>query len=475
MKKSLLLASLFFSLLSFAQKRNTVIEIDLSEPKKETITVKNGGKKDNVQVNQLEFHYKNSLSFNFINGNPLKYTYKIKNNLVNIFEESNLNIFDKSQISPKVEAQIKADIIEADSITLNEKKKVVQTFIVQDYFKNFNINNIEINSTSNNFSELSKKNKPQKAIVDVNYLLSSIRKQNKKIVSDKLNTLADKSKNLDNQITLFIQNSKVQKSLDKDDFESQRDVFYVEYVNIVSEYKVLEKIITEKELINAENLKKIKSNEEINSKIEENLKILFKVNFDNYSLPIDVTGKNIDLVEVTLEIYDKEKNELIESHPYRIWIRGGIKIDVSGGLYFTSLVDDEFFTEDDPNNTDEKIIRQKDLGKFDFGFGSLLNIRFRNGKDYTLVANVGAMLKADQDFQFLTGLGLSFGRDERLIFNAGLAMGRVDRLQSNLQVGNSYNLGDSNTVSVVKKFDIGCFFGVSYNFSKPKSDKSKTE
>ncbi|QTD38290.1 hypothetical protein JL193_03030 [Polaribacter batillariae] len=269
----------------------------------------------------------------------------------------------------------------------------------------------------------------------------------------------------------MINNSNLQ-SLNEAFFKDEVNEFIKSYYDFKKELSVLE---TENNVENYQDAslgKTITILENTFSTIKENLNKLKNISFSNYTLPIDVNGKNIDLVEVILEIYDKKTNDLIDTYSYRVWITGGFKIDFSGGLFFSSLLDDKFYTKDDltEGNEGKKFIRQKDLGNLDYGFGTLMNLKYRSEKNYSYLFSFGALLKEAQEFQFLAGLGISFGKDERIILSTGVTLGRVERLVGDYDANTSYLLPENNLVTTEERFGVGYFFGVSYNLNKPKKD-----
>ena len=150
-----------------------------------------------------------------------------------------------------------------------------------------------------------------------------------------------------------------------------------------------------------------------------------------------------------------------------------MKIDISGGVHITSLFDNEYYTTDGDNN--EKLIFVDDKGKYDFGFGTMVNVSLRGGSWVRPTLNFGALFTSNQKFQMLTGIGLILGKNERLILHGGLSMGRVNVLKDNFKTDGetSYNLGTEGTIPLDDKFKFGHFFGITYNFSKPKSNKDK--
>ncbi|CAN0603288.1 unnamed protein product, partial [Ectocarpus sp. 12 AP-2014] len=119
-----------------------------------------------------------------------------------------------------------------------------------------------------------------------------------------------------------------------------------------------------------------------------------------------------------------------------------------------------------------KFINRNDTGDYDFGFGSMVNLSLRGGSWVRPTLNVGALFTANQKFQVLTGFGFILGKNERFIFHTGLAMGRVNVLRNTFddKGETSYDLGTDGIIPIDEKFKFGHFFGVTYNFTKTKSN-----
>ncbi|MGJ8745855.1 hypothetical protein [Polaribacter sp.] len=430
MKKLLLVFGLLLSFQTFSQLKNTIVTVDLSKPQIGNVTIKTGYYKENKEnkeeipmcdesissTNQLEVNYRNTLSFNFINGNPLKYKYVINRKEVNLFEgQSNPLNNENGQFNQK-DNEVITDIVKVvdiEAINCLEPcyiKKLdtlkTKTSLLLENIKSF----IKVNTAKEtiDYKEISKKSK-QFSILNVQYL--------------------------------SIKNN-LEAAMKKTDFSS----------NFIDTFKTLTDTFKE---------------------IDTLLSKLFRVTTFTYTLPIDVNGKNIDYVEVTLERYDLKTNALVDSYPYRVWVTGGIKIDISGGLFFTSLKDDAFYTKDNSAKTGEKFIYQKDIGKYDYGFGSVINVKFRDNNYITPMFSFGALFTADQRFQFLAGGGVSFGKDERIILHLGVAMGKVKRLADGYELASStesYSL-ENSTVPLTDRFDTGFVFGLTYNLGKTNAKK----
>ncbi|HAO06771.1 MAG TPA: hypothetical protein DCQ50_07215 [Chryseobacterium sp.] len=186
-----------------------------------------------------------------------------------------------------------------------------------------------------------------------------------------------------------------------------------------------------------------------------------------YTLPRDIQGKNIDAVEFTIKRLDKKtKKEDGNYGKYNIWIKGGLKIDISAGVFLTSLYDEEFEKRDVPGNADQKQIALKKQGSYDFAFGSTVNTNFRWNSWIQPQINFGFIFTQNQKFQVILGGGLIMGRQERWILSGGLSMGVVDRLAGGFEKGQAYDLGASGQIPMVKQFKFGHFIGITYNLSK---------
>lgn len=195
-------------------------------------------------------------------------------------------------------------------------------------------------------------------------------------------------------------------------------------------------------------------------------KYFFKNDF--YTLPIDIQGKNADAIEFTIKRFDKETNQEDEAFvgKYKVWITGGLKIDISAGVFLTSLFDRQYETRDVAEGTALKEVSLKNHGQYDFAFGSTINTNFRLNSWIQPQVNFGAIFTQNQKFQMILGAGAILGREERWILSGGLSMGVVDRLADSFQNGGSYDLGVSGQIPMVKQFKFGHFIGITYNLSK---------
>lgn len=227
-----------------------------------------------------------------------------------------------------------------------------------------------------------------------------------------------------------------------------------------------------KDILNNED--KVRVEQGVNENLDNSEKMMksfvekYFVSNDFYTLPMDIQGKNADAIEFTIKRFDKETNQEDEAFvgKYKVWITGGLKIDISAGVFLTSLFDRQYETRDVAAGTALKQVSLKNNGQYDFAFGSTINTNFRLNSWIQPQINFGVIFTQNQKFQMILGAGAILGREERWILSGGLSMGVVDRLADGFQNGGSYDLGASGQIPMVKQFKFGHFIGITYNLSK---------
>ncbi|WP_445458227.1 hypothetical protein [Flavobacterium sp. HNIBRBA15423] len=402
---------LFFGIIGYSQVETKIITVDLSKPHKKSITIYTDSLYTALDYSKwLSVKSKDMIAIKLINGNPLKYYYKIDTKNISFFNE---------------EAKVKEAIDEAidDSTTDIAALKHMPIKIEDILEYNYSLNN------------------------SIDYL--NIEVETSYEILKQKNVL--KEIDLKERI-LFLNEAKKSYGINH------------ELINHLEKFKG-----NKKYAVVQENL--FKTKEKAEKSIENIINKFYSINFDIYTLPIDIQGKNIDALEFKLRRFDKEtkvEDTDFASTPYNIWIKNGLKIDVSAGLFFSSLYDYEFDKRDDLSILGNKIITLKNKGEYDLAFGSMINTYVRMNSWVVPTINFGAALTKNEKLQVLFGGGLILGKQERIIFTAGISMGKVERIADGYQVGGSYNLGDSGTIPTQSEFKFGKFFGITYNLSKVK-------
>ncbi|MBS7254668.1 hypothetical protein [Flavobacterium branchiicola] len=356
----------------------------------------------------LSIQSRDLLAIKLINGNPLKYTYKIDTKNLSFFNDKNIN-------AEEVKEEAKNGGGSSKGLTKKPLKEILTNN--EELIKAIDNLNIEVESL-------------YKILTQKNTLLESDYAKREKFLTDAKENLK-RSYSLINDLEQYKTNSQYKKTN--------------------------EKLLLTKE----------KAEKSVDGIIQK----FYTIDLDVHTLPIDVQGKNIDVVEFKLHRFDKttkEEDINFAPNPYNIWIRGGLKIDVSAGIFFTSLYDEEYDKRDDPAIPDNKIITLKNSGDYDIAFGTTINTYIRMNSWVVPTLNFGAVLTKSEKLQVLFGVGAILGKQERIIFSTGVSMGKVDRIADSYTNGGSYNLGTTGTVPTQSQFDFGHFFGVTYNLSKVK-------
>jgi hypothetical protein len=481
MKKLLLL--LWLPCLSFnlnAQIKTKVLSLDLSKPKSETL------KSSDSTDKRLVFWSKEPLQFELVNGNPFRYKYIINNKVVNFFEDQSNNPISNiekvlNSTSPK-NAGSKSRIPNPEEEDKKSEINVFQAQKNQDSIAGkkslINYNNEKLLQLKNDLKEIIANAYTAKSTASYRFLNTSGNEVTyPKTEEDDQNIVVDALSVIKLTIEQLYDSMANDELVFRSDDDFNFEAFKTKRTDHNNKYqKVLQDYLS----IKSDVKKFTKPTEAIQNtmtdleatiiKMNEKIGLFFSIRKENYIMPIDVNGKNIDIVEITVKRF--ELNSLIpEEFNYNIWVKGGFKIDISGGVYITSLVDKEYTTKNATGTTTGgKVIFEKEKGNYDFGFGSAINISHRSAGWLNPTLNVGALFTANQKFQLLTGLGLILGKQERIIFSGGLSMGRIDSLAQNMTADGVtvYDIGEGGQVPTQSVFSFGGYFGITYNFSKTK-------
>ena len=304
-------------------------------------------------------------------------------------------------------------------------------------------------------------------------------------VSFKLKVMTQRVGNVSHELIKFLTKASTEDHLNRENFIYQREKFEEDYQQIINEINTISNEATEtRDTVFISNYNaKVKTLDKTQlSEMENVLDSVRSLKWDHYKISTDFNGKNIDIVQISLIRYLKSgsSEDKADEYLYNIWVKGGIKIDVSAGAFITSLVNRKYTisnktrTVGQDNEETYQVITQDNPGHFQYGFGSMLNISPRCGVSWIKPTyNIGALFTSDQKFQFLTGFGLVLGKEQRIILHGGLSMGAIISLANNYKAdGQSrYNLGEAVSPPTQEKFSFGHFFGVTYNLGKVKSQK----
>lgn len=495
--------------------------IDLGKPIRRDL-------KDN-KYNLLQADTRELISFQLINGNPFKYNYVINSNMVNLFENSTTDPigdqFKKAQeLAKEVEKTKNAELEKATAELAkqkaenaemtktvaslkDEKTTINKTSFAKQSDKRLRVANLntriiklQTSITANNTAqaeiEKSIKDRYKKVNTYINTMVFN--DPNLTPIVGRLgiipvtNSADDKISTVENlinaAIVIFyksdellteIEDYKTQLThedfLDKD-YESRKTEFLNEFLALKDKLGFLTTGIINAGVSDEKLTLRVKNITEKILAVKTIYATLANVQMNYYTLPHDINGKNIDLLKLTVERRDKTNNTLLSKNDYQIWIKGGLKIDISAGVFLSTLKDDKYFTVDSVNTsgTTIKKIYKSNQGKYGLGFGSMLNISYRTGSAWLKPAlSVGAMVSEAQKFQGLAGLGLTLGKEERAVLHWGLSFGSITKLENSYELFDqnkkAYPLGESNQVPTAQRFTFGHFFGFTYNITGTKA------
>lgn len=441
-KNYLFILLTFITSASLAQLNTATLTIDLKEPYDSSVQLSTKYITRNLSVNCREL-----IAIKLKNANPLKYNYTIDSKFLDFFENQTNNLLDSSLLKGKslnenTDGNESINTLEKEATKLFTSKSTASALFIDTIKYKYYLENVKksIKATNNNEDSIN--------------------------IVNALDALALAFTDLSIQLNNYKTTISNQETIDNSDFLSNKENLNVRYLKLLENFK---DISNESKNINDKS-KLIRNKIDLivdqMTKLNNELVNLNKINLSNYLLPIDVNGKNIDALQFTVKkSLVSNPNLKPEIYTYNIWLKGGVKIDVSGGLFMTSLMDKEYEKVDSGS---KKLIFEKDNGKYDFGFGSLLNISARTATWIRPTLSIGALFTANQKFQILFGGGIIFGKEQRVILHGGLTMGRVitivDRYKTDGTV--AYDLGSNGDIPVNNKFKFGRFFGLTYNLTK---------
>lgn len=482
MKKLFTLLSLFVFCMffSFTLLGQEIIEIPLSA-KKSSSTLK------------LKVIKSSPLVIRFVGINPLKYTYALNHQFVNLYSENPIDIpsllngktaainVNVDSLKNSFENQIESlsDSIAAKKTASQNAKKMQKSImdkeieLLEDEVENIKrkLKNLE-DETLSFFRKVFVEYNDEADLLNVNL----IEGENSDLLNSRnaykliLQRFVSIKTNMENEIA----RAKSQENFDLatlrltiGDYQSENEANLIEYKKMIENYPYPEDVpiyISKESIEN--NLKEIKKKVDLVNSLQDSIQ----------TLPLDYHGENIDFIKVSLEIVPIDEKakpvNQIKNYDYKVWIKGGWKIDFSAGIFLSSLRDRSFLTikqESTENEGDNlyKIIKE-DQGKYEFGIGSTVNFNFRNASFTSFGGSVGGYVTSDQKFRFIAGPTLILGKMERVIFSFGVVMGEITALSNKVNLNDTFDLGSDGTVPTVQKFDFGRYFSFTYNLGKAK-------
>jgi hypothetical protein len=197
----------------------------------------------------------------------------------------------------------------------------------------------------------------------------------------------------------------------------------------------------------------------------------------------DIQVPNSDLVNLKITVKDKKGNT-VSTLPLSYYNRAGYKIDFSTGFFHTSLEDQEYkavnkLSASGPFTAIDTVyqIKRKEKGKGKIAIGVLAHYYPRWFKYFNIAASCGFSYQAENRIvNFLTGLSVLCGNQQRFIISGGASFGKVKELDTNFfEKGKDYHrtvLNDKTEIPVTERLKSSLFFGISYNLGTINNSKS---
>ncbi len=223
-----------------------------------------------------------------------------------------------------------------------------------------------------------------------------------------------------------------------------------------------------------EELKKFDDDNKLEELIK-NYKMINKSNFTYYSDEFTVKQDEVQ-VDIKVSTDTRLSCDLPTKKTYSATYqtKGGLKLDFSSGVFINGGNDD-FMGRDlqyKAINDTTIQIEAKDGGKrLLLSVGALMHIYWRSGKKMNFALSPGVSTTTALDgINFHLGASALFGGENRIILTAGLVMREAKILDRNYNYNSQYQKkAIPQEVPTIKVFPkAGWFFGITYNWSKPK-------
>jgi hypothetical protein len=219
----------------------------------------------------------------------------------------------------------------------------------------------------------------------------------------------------------------------------------------------------------------------VDKEIQEKPAVTKKQTYDKALADIQVP--NSDLVNLKITVKDKKGNA-VSTVPLSYYNRAGYKIDFSTGFFYTHLEDQEYkavnkLSASAPFSNIDTVyqIKQKDKGKGKIAIGILAHYYPRWFKYFNVAASCGFSYQAENRIiNFLTGMSVLCGNQQRFIISGGASFGKVKELDKNFfEIGKDYQnsvLNAKTEIPVTEKLKSSIFFGISYNLGTINNSKT---
>lgn len=213
-------------------------------------------------------------------------------------------------------------------------------------------------------------------------------------------------------------------------------------------------------------------------------KVYDAINESNFTLSYEtfIITDNVDRIKFTLKgTPHSDLHSSIETKPirfeYEVSIKGGIKIDVSSGLFWNIGLNDKKYQYVNIGDTATLVEEIDSDNLYIPSFGLLFNIYRRSNSSIKFGGNVGFSTNAER-VNYYAGLSILLGRSERININIGAAGAQVKT--SIYKDGKILNVPITELSQEVpmqnpSPFKVGGFVGITFNFLGAKNKETLSQ
>lgn len=202
-------------------------------------------------------------------------------------------------------------------------------------------------------------------------------------------------------------------------------------------------------------------------------------NINNYFIVSDPIQAKKDIINYEVKIEPKKGLETLTALEDRnfsieVPIRGGVKIDFSSGLCFTSNLYDRKYSssvsQEDTTLSNIKEHKDNNIGKF--SLGAFLHVSLRSTYSIKPGFTFGLGLNSEDlsNMQVYIGGSIIIGQNERFIVSSGISFAYVDYLKGQYSLKAPTKTIDIEDTLTEKSILAGWFVSFSYNLTNSKED-----
>jgi len=212
-------------------------------------------------------------------------------------------------------------------------------------------------------------------------------------------------------------------------------------------------------------------------------KVYDAINERNFTLKYQtlIVSDNADVISYNLLCMPQMNlPSSVETKPinfkYDVKIEGGLKIDISTGIFWNFLANNNKYRFEEVTDSTTRVIKEKNKNMFIPSFGVLFNLYKRSNKNLKFGANFGISTNTEK-LNYYLGLSLLFGRSERVNLNFGIVGTQVDMVSDKYDTNEILQVPIGDLPSSVplrnpSPFRFGVFVGLSFNLFDSKNKET---